>query len=150
MSTARPATSDDIPEVVRMGALMFESMGQAVGGPWREVAEAALAERLGDTCAAFVVDDPGVPGRVVASAAVSLHDRLPSPSNPTGCWGYVQYVATDPGHRRRGHARAVMEAVLAWLDERGVTAAELHATPEGAGLYTSLGFGEGPNPSLRR
>lgn len=49
-------------------------------------------------------------------------------------------VATHPGARRRGHARACMTALIAWLDDCGVARTRLIATPDAVELYRSLGF----------
>jgi GNAT superfamily N-acetyltransferase len=76
--------------------------------------------------------------------------RLPGPSTPSGRWGYVQWMVTDPDYRRRGLARAVFAAILGWLEERGVTNVELHATVSGEPLYRSFGFTDAFSPELRR
>ena len=49
-------------------------------------------------------------------------------------------MSTEPGARRQGHARAVLEALLAWLDERGVRRVDLQATPEAQALYAACDF----------
>jgi GNAT superfamily N-acetyltransferase len=49
-------------------------------------------------------------------------------------------MCTRPEVRGQGLGRAVLEAVLAWFQERGVTRIELHATDQGAPLYASVGF----------
>ncbi|HVM10839.1 MAG TPA: GNAT family N-acetyltransferase [Acidimicrobiales bacterium] len=146
---SRLATADDIEEVVRLAGLMFASMGLEATDPmWLEEARAVAAGRLGTDLAAFVVDDPHVPGHLVSSAACSIVRRLPTPRNPTGLVGHVQWVATDHAHRRKGHGRAVMEGVLGWCSSRGLRIVELNATPEGEPLYRSLGFGDPSNPHL--
>jgi aminoglycoside 2'-N-acetyltransferase I len=48
--------------------------------------------------------------------------------------GYVEAVAVDPAHRRRGHAAAVMAALEAAIRDRYDVGA-LSATDDGAGLY---------------
>jgi GNAT superfamily N-acetyltransferase len=146
----RPATAGDTGEVIRLAALMYEAMGlDATGLAWRQAAAAALASRLGgDTCV-FVADDPDRAGQLAATGAGVITTRLPGPANPAATVGYIQWVSTDPLWRRRGLARAVTSALLAWFAERGVRSVELHATPQAAGLYHSLGFGPGSNPGLR-
>jgi GNAT superfamily N-acetyltransferase len=136
--------------MIRLAALMYEAMGlDTTGLAWRQAAAGALANRLGgDTCV-FVADDPDGAGRLAATGAGVITTRLPGPANPAATVGYIQWVSTDPLWRRRGLARAVTSALLAWFTERGVRSVELHATPEAAGLYHSLGFGPGSNPGLR-
>ncbi|MFD7697288.1 GNAT family N-acetyltransferase [Streptomyces sp. NPDC059805] len=49
-------------------------------------------------------------------------------------------VATTPQHRRRGHARVMVERILQDGRASGAHTAYLHATDEAAGLFKSLGF----------
>ena len=146
----RPATIEDAGEVVRLAALMYEAMGlDATGTAWRRAAVTAMASRLGEDAVVFVADDPGTPGRLAATGAGVIATRLPSPANPAATVGYIQWVSTDPRWRRRGLARLITSTLIEWFRDRDVRAIELHATPEGAGLYRSLGFAPGANPGLR-
>ena len=149
---ARPAIAVDAPEAVRLALVMFASMGMAdPGDAWREMAEAQFAARIAVDLMGAVVDHPTIPGRLVASGAVTVSRRLPTPWNPTGAYGYIQWIATDDDFRSRGCGRAVMAGLLEWLDAHAVTAIELHATKMGEPLYRSLGFWEGSGaPALRR
>ena len=69
--------------------------------------------------------------------------------NADGRYGYVQWVATDPEFRRRGHSRAVMVALLTWFRTEHVTIVDLRATPEAESLYRSLGFTDVDTVTLR-
>ena len=149
---ARRATVADRDEMIRLAAVMFAAVGIDETGPeWRVNGLASLeaGERDGSV-AGFVVDDPKHPGRLLASAAVVIQRRLPTPMAPDGRIGFVQWVATDPDARRRGLARAAMLAVLDWLREQGVTRVELFASPDGEGLYRTLGFQQPPRPAYSR
>ena len=53
--------------------------------------------------------------------------------------GYVEAVAVDPAHRRRGHAAAVMAALEAAIRDRYDLGA-LGATDDGAALYRARGW----------
>ena len=57
-----------------------------------------------------------------------------------GTAAYVASMAVDPALRRRGIARALMAAIVAALDARGIRAIVLDATDAGAPLYESFGF----------
>jgi len=105
--------------------------------------------RLGVDVAVFVADVPGSTGRLAAIGAGTIATRLPSPANPSATVGYIQWVSTDPRWRRRGLARLITAALVGWFREREVGALELHATPDAAALYQSLGFELGANPGLR-
>jgi GNAT superfamily N-acetyltransferase len=149
----RPAVPEDASELVRMAELMYESMGLPVDDAWRATAVEQTRARLGRDVMGFVVersDDGTAPGRIVASGIGVTPVRMPGPTNLSGRFGYIQWVATEPDMRHRGYARAVLSALLAWFDAAGVTTVELHATPLGEPLYRSLGFENDDNPGLRR
>jgi GNAT superfamily N-acetyltransferase len=148
---ARPAQRIDAPEIVRLAGVMFESMGvDATASEWIEAALRNVQERLDYDLTVFVVDDPQVPGRLIASAAGTIAQRLPTPMNPRGRAGYVQWVCTDPNYRGQGLGRQVMSALVSWYEEQGVPAIELHATPMAESLYRSLGFSDSGPRALRR
>jgi GNAT superfamily N-acetyltransferase len=148
----RLAHTGDAPEVVRLAALMYTSMGlDATGLDWRENAMKVMAERLGgDEVAVFVIDDPENAGALAACGGVAVIQRLPGPNTRDGRWGYVQWISTEPRHQRRGFARAIMTAILAWCEARGIQNVELHATAQGEPLYRSMGFTDPHAPELRR
>jgi hypothetical protein len=98
---------------------------------------------------AFVMDDPGHQGRLVAAAAGTIHVRLSRPGELEFTAGYVQWVATEGSHRRKGLAEEVMMGLLGWFYENGVTAVELHATPMAHTLYQSMGFSDSGPRALR-
>jgi len=150
-SVARLATADDAAQVVRLACVMFMSMGQPEpDAEWKAMAGERFADRVGDDVIAAVVEHPTITGTLIASGAAVIATNLPTPANPTGAYGYVQWVATDDAFRGRGCARAVMTTILESLDRRGGEVA-LHATNMGEPLYRSLGFWEGSGaPALRR
>ena len=148
----RHATPTDAHEVVRLAALMYSSMGlDATGVAWRENATKMMTVRLGgDEVAVFVIDDPESAGALAACGGVAVIQRLPGPNTPSGRWGYVQWISTEPRYQRRGYARAIMDAILAWLEARGIQNVELHYTTQGEPLYRALGFADPHAPELRR
>ncbi|CEJ81909.1 hypothetical protein VHEMI02008 [[Torrubiella] hemipterigena] len=52
----------------------------------------------------------------------------------------VDYVATEPGFRRRGLASVIMKALTAQAVQEGAKFGMLYATPEGRMLYKALGW----------
>ncbi|MFJ8803015.1 GNAT family N-acetyltransferase [Streptomyces sp. NPDC102487] len=104
-----------------------------------------LAPRLapaGDA-RAFVVDTPD--GSVAACALGLIHPVLSAPAYPRGLAARVHIVATHPGFRRRGYARAVVTTLLEHLaDAEDVTLFEVHASVEAQPLYRELGFTGSP------
>ncbi|WP_196451507.1 GNAT family N-acetyltransferase [Planomonospora sp. ID82291] len=149
--SVRDATPGDIPELVRLREILTERMARDGTYPlsehWQESYADSLAERIGtpDT-AVYVVDAPG--GGLASCGIGLVFNRFPGPSLPDGRYGYIQGMTTDPRHRRRGHGRAVLGALLDWYRAGGVRKVDLHATSDGEPLYRELGFVEDGYPSL--
>ena len=120
---------------------MFESMGQDTSGvTWRTNCRAHLEAELGaGRMVGVVVDAPEGPGLAACGVAEMLV-RVPSPRLPDGSSAYVGSMSTDPRWRRQGMARAIVVRLLDELRRQGVKRVELHATPDGAPLYESIGF----------
>lgn len=56
-------------------------------------------------------------------------------------WLYVALVATDPAHRQKGYAEAVMRHALSIASaERGITRTALDASAMGAPIYERMGY----------
>ncbi|MGC4897448.1 GNAT family N-acetyltransferase [Micromonospora sp. DT31] len=149
----RRATAADAAALTRLREAMLSDMGMLATGAdpgWRDKAEAWFTQRLDDedTFAAFVVEQHDLG---VVSCAAGVCDRhAPGPGNPGGVQGLVFNMSTDPRCRRRGHARACLEALLAWFrDETEARVINLNATGEGTALYRSLGFTEPRFPALQ-
>ncbi|MFJ4767708.1 GNAT family N-acetyltransferase [Streptomyces uncialis] len=157
-SGIRQAVQDDIAELVRLRALLFEKRGGDFFNPpsehddWPAALAAVLKEQIADdTVRILVVDGThgthGTHGIVVCGIGV-IGQRLPGPHLSNGRIGHVAGVVTDPAHRRRGHGRAVMRALLDWFREREVSRVDLYASDQGAPLYRELGFTDHPDPAL--
>ena len=102
----------------------------------------AAAGQAGDEPVS-ALDLPLPDGGTVMDAWVMVRDGLAV----AGAWSLIAgtdcglyAVATAPGWRRRGLARALMQGVLGDAYRRGARTASLQSTPMGEPLYTSLGF----------
>lgn len=158
MSLVRRAAPEDAEEVLRLRQVMLDSVFPAGGAQpptdWHAESLPTLRARLADPdgdLAAFVVDhpDPERRGMLAALVVGTLEYRIGRAGNPHGRVGHVFSVATDPGARRRGYARACMEALLDWFRERGAVQVDLNASAAAEPLYASLGFVRKPDPSMR-
>jgi ribosomal protein S18 acetylase RimI-like enzyme len=92
---------------------------------------AALVERLADVDAVGAVQRAGT-NPVAGGLGVA-----------EGPMVGVFNVATDPRHRRKGHATRITEALMAWGAARGASTAYLQveaSNPGAAALYRGLGF----------
>ncbi|MDC2953139.1 GNAT family N-acetyltransferase [Streptomyces gilvifuscus] len=152
MSLVRRAVPADAREVLRLRQVMIDDLPGGDGSvDWHEESLPVLGARLGEAdgdFAAFVVDHPERPGALAALAAGTVDYRIGKAGNPRGRSGYVFSVATDPGARRRGYARACMEELLEWFRERGAGQVMLTASAEAEPLYASLGFAHKPDPTM--
>jgi ribosomal protein S18 acetylase RimI-like enzyme len=143
----RRATQADIPNLVRLRRMMFEGMGwedheRLVSAQAASAAYLAKAIPSGEFYGWVAV----VPtGKTVSTGGIIIDQHLPTPGNLSGKIGYVLNVATDPHYRRRGIARRIMQTMLAWLAEKGIRRAVLHASDQGWPLYESLGFKQTAN-----
>ena len=155
----RRATPADIPEIVRLKALLMET-----GWPWpvavsededwrRRCAEAAAVLLARDTYACFVVDvDPlaGEGGSLAGCVSVAVEQHLPGPRG-RGLSAYLSDMSTDVPHRGRGIGTALLDHALAWAREQGAGRIELHSTESGRRVYERAGFeADGPFRHLGR
>jgi len=78
---------------------------------------------------------------VVAGGGIFVRESGPIPGcYRVGKWGHIANLYTEPGHRRRGLARRLMNTILDWCAVHGMDHVTLSASDEGRPLYESLGF----------
>ncbi|GIH93287.1 GNAT family N-acetyltransferase [Planobispora siamensis] len=150
----RQASQDDVAELVRLRALLFEDLGgdffnpPSAGGGWRDALAAVLKEKLAEDDARILVVDGG--DGLAACGIGTVEQWFPGPHSRNGRVGHVIGVVTDPAYRRRGHSRAIMRGLLDWFREREAVRVDLYASREGEPLYRELGFSDHPDPALYR
>lgn len=139
--TLRKATLADVPHLVRHRDAMWAEMGRIEPGepdPTSPAYRDWLAARMTrGTLTAFLIEEDGA---VLAGGAVWIQEVQPRPGHPRTTWGYILSVYTEPHARRRGLARAIVEACVRHARDVGCTRACLHASDEGRPLYETLGF----------
>lgn len=142
MTTPRRATPADAEGITRLRSELI--LSQPLTPDWLALCRDQLAERLqahGDA-RAYVVDAPE--GGLVTCALALVSPVLPAPRYPQGLAARIQAVATQPGYRRRGYAKAALTALLNDLEQEDITLFELHASDESRSLYEGLGFVSDP------
>jgi ribosomal protein S18 acetylase RimI-like enzyme len=129
--TGRPAIRPAGPgDLARLGPLYEQSgFGARLAG----VVGFARARLDGEV----VVAEAG--GELVGVAAGAVF-RAPGGSGGSGGTGWVGGVAVVPAHRRVGLGGALTEAIVEFLEGRGVATVLLHATALGRPVYERLGF----------
>jgi len=137
----RPADVSDLAAIMRHRRCMFREMG------FRD--EAAL-DAMEATSAPFIktgLETGSYRGWLVESAAgvvagggvvIAGYPSAPHDPRPRRAWILNMY--TEPEHRGRGLAKAIMEAMVQWCREQGFAWVSLHASDAGRHLYESLGF----------
>ncbi len=158
MVDVRRAGAEDVSELVRLRAILMESIpgqqkqqSRQEADGWRETCARMLRAELAHpepTMVACVVDAPGGTGSLAACGIGVIDRRLPSPARPDGRCGYILSMVTDPGHRKQGYARAILTALQEWFHSQRVLRVDLHATSDGESLYRDAGFTEHVDPAL--
>ena len=137
----RPATSVDIPEILRQRRRMYEDMHDTDANALDSMVRSSsdyLTRALDDgSFHAWLAFDES---RAVAGGAVIVSPWLAHPYD-LGCRrATILNVYTNPAYRRRGIARQLMQAMIAWCKSGGFASVTLHASDDGRHLYESLGF----------
>jgi GNAT superfamily N-acetyltransferase len=140
--TLRRASLADARTIARHRHAMFRDMGYQEAAaldlmtakflPWLEAKMTA-----GDYLAWLAMTEKD---GVVAGAGLWLMDWPPHMVGSSARRGNIVNVYTEREYRRRGLARQLMEAAIAWCKNSEIDFVVLHASPEGRGLYESLGF----------
>jgi GNAT superfamily N-acetyltransferase len=138
----RPATVGDAPVLAYQRRAMFEAIGSVAptDGPVLEEAVRGYIERAmpAGTFYAWVVE---CSAGIVAGGGLQLRTLMPRPGYVAGePEGLIVSMWTEPDFRRRGLGRRVLEAMLAWAEERGIRRLTLHASDDGRPLYSLYGF----------
>jgi GNAT superfamily N-acetyltransferase len=137
----RPATPDDIPELLRHRRGMYEDMGYNDAGTLSVMVSTCkpyLASALANgtlhgwlACA----------GEKVVAGGVVLVSPWPSHPYDGQCRrATILTMYTDPPFRRQGIARRLMQTMIDWCRKEGFVHVTLHASDKGRPLYDSLGF----------
>ncbi len=138
----REATTEDIPTIVRHRRLMFESMGftdKAANDAMDASVTAYLTEAIpeGKYLGGLVATRDG---RAVAGAGLTVVQLPGKPYNPSGRYAYLMSLYVEPEFRRQGIARGLIEAMIEWSRDHGITEVRLHASNQGQPMYEQLGF----------
>src|SRR6266576_3585850 len=134
--TIREGTTADIPEIARQRRRMCEDMNytdadvlSAMVNATVDYLKKAISE--GSFRSWLACDN----GRVVAGGAVVI-SAWPAHAYDLECRrATILNVYTEPEYRRRGIARQIMEAMIAWCKQEGFACVSLHASNQGRHLF---------------
>jgi GNAT superfamily N-acetyltransferase len=137
----RQATLTDVDVILDQRRRMFADMGrgdekarEAMVAATRPLIETGLRD---GSYRGWLAE---VEGRAVAGGGIAFAAFQPTPTDLSPRRAWIVNVYTEPAFRRRGLARQVLEAILAWCREQGLKAIFLHASDAGRPLYELLGF----------
>ena len=143
MTTRRAALDPaDLEAIVHHRRSMFRDMGHRDEQALDSMSEAFrpwLRRKMqaGEYLAWFVLAPDS---SIAAGLGLWLMDWPPH-MVAAGRWrANILNVYTEPPHRRRGMARALMHVALDWCAAHEIGGIILHASSEGRALYESLGF----------
>jgi GNAT superfamily N-acetyltransferase len=140
--TIRAATPSDLDVILHHRKQMFIDMGhgddekmEASERTSREFFAQALAEGRYKGWLAQQSD-----GRIISGGGIVISTRPSHPAHPSLRRADILNMYTEPPFRRRGIARQLMLAMIAWCRQEGFEWVTLHASNDGRKLYESLGF----------
>ncbi len=138
----RKATISDVPSLVNLRRLMFESMGHddpKLLNAGDQAAESFFKEFIPTKdYLGWVAENSH--GEIVSNIGVVVDQHPPGPNNLSGRIAYLMNLCTLSTYRRQGIARRLLEETLEWVKQMNITRVSLHATEMGRELYEQLGF----------
>lgn len=79
-------------------------------------------------------------GTIVGSGCIWIKEEPPRLYNQRLESPYIMSMYTEPGFRRKGVARAVVQSAIDWCQSHGYNTVSLHAAEAGIPLYEAFGF----------
>ncbi|HEY1976622.1 MAG TPA: GNAT family N-acetyltransferase [Candidatus Baltobacteraceae bacterium] len=142
------ARADEAPFLADCWKAMLDELSMAPGGfvpDWRERLTRFFAEGMADGRHGWFVarDRDGAP---FASAGALIAETSVIQARPMAT---IAGVYVRPAYRRRGVARELTEAAIAWARARHCTLVRLSASEPAETLYRNLGFERGRELVLR-
>jgi GNAT superfamily N-acetyltransferase len=137
MWTIRQATMDDIDDLTDLRLRFLDEIGYGGDGVSRVVRDYLARTLPVGEFLAWVAEDQE---RIIAASGLVFNQKPPHGRNRSGKEGFVLNMYTLPDRRGRGIATALMQTIVQFVREQGVTCIRLHASEDGMGIYTKLGF----------
>jgi GNAT superfamily N-acetyltransferase len=87
---------------------------------------------------------------IVAIGGMIFRQQAGNFNNPSGRICYLMNMYTIPSYRRKGICSKILNLLIENARVKGVTAFELHATPEGEPVYLKHDFKKHGEPTYRK
>ncbi len=79
-------------------------------------------------------------GRMAGCGGICLYREMPSPDNPSGWCAYLMNIYTRKEYRGKGVGQAVVQWLVRYAREKGITKIYLETSESGRLFYKKLGF----------
>ena len=136
--TFRPLTSADLPTFIHLRMTQLQEEGAEATMDLEPALWDYYRRHLADGAfVAFVAVDGAA---IVGTSGLSVVEKPPYYSNPTGRIGLLSSMYTRPAYRRRGIARQLLGLVVEEARRQGCGAVQITASDMGVLLYTAFGF----------
>lgn len=83
--------------------------------------------------------------KIIGTSGMSIVEKPPYFSCPSGKLGLLSSMYTDPGYRRKGIAKKLLSLVVGEAEKAGCGAVHITASDMGVLLYTDFGFKKNGN-----
>jgi GNAT superfamily N-acetyltransferase len=138
----REAGVEDLKHILHHRRAMFEEMGfqdAAVLGRVEGLSREYFSEALrSGSYRAWIAE--GLNRQIVGGGGIVVADWPGYPGENHAARAWILNMYTEPGARRRGVAKRLMEAMIEWCRIKGFRAVSLHASSAGRPLYETMGF----------
>jgi GNAT superfamily N-acetyltransferase len=92
----------------------------------------------------WLAEDKGLAGdqgHAVGMMNFVLFERMPRPGPDPGRWGYLANAYVRPDYRNQGIGGRLLDAILAYADDRGFARVVLSPSQRSVPFYRRAGFG---------
>jgi GNAT superfamily N-acetyltransferase len=139
----RRASVEDLKHLVHHRLAMFEEMGYrdplALTGVEKASSE-YFSEALRSGTYVGWLAEKQQDGKVVAGGGVVVARWPGFPGENRAERAWILNMYTEPEARRQGVAKRLLELIVNWCRERGLSTVSLHASDFGRPLYEAAGF----------
>jgi len=138
----RRACTEDLKHILHHRLAMFEEMGFREAAVLHRVEAVSRdyfteALRTGTYVGWMAVD---AEGQVVGGGGIVVAAWPGYPEEKHAKRAWILNMYTEPGARRCGVAKQLMQVMIEWCRNEGYGAVSLHASAAGHPLYESMGF----------
>jgi ribosomal protein S18 acetylase RimI-like enzyme len=145
--TTRSAQPEEYARVVELTHEMYNAIDLDVDtftqdSDWEKGAAQWLAESMDNGTAQAAVAHDSATNSIVACGIGIIYNDIPQPWLPNGKMGYIRWMSTAEDFRGYGIGEKVLNFLMNWFSEQGVSRVQLHASDKAIEFYKQHGFEE--------